>query len=151
MSKPERKNKGKRDRIYMRRWFYILLGGLGMSLAGGSVAGLIWLQPPGQSNAIRMVILEAVLIVGGIGMAIVGFVNGRNAGELDIKKYTVRDHGVGGGEIHFACPACGKGYHASPLLAGKKFTCRDCRQVFEVSQSKGLSGPLERRLLPAPG
>ena len=134
----------------MRRWFFILLGGLGLSLVGGSVAGLLWLQPPGQSNALRMIILEAVLIVAGMTLAIIGFVNGRNAGELDVKNYPRRDYGVGGSEINFGCPACGKMFRGSPLLAGKKFTCRDCRQVFEVSESKRLNGPVQRRLLPAP-
>ena len=141
----------------MKRWFYILLGGLGLSLAAGSVVAMIWFKPISSSNAILMLICECALILVGIALGAVGFINGRLAGEIDISAYMKaprRDYGVDGSEVDFRCPACGKPYRASPLLVGKPFTCRDCRNVFEVSQSNGggkLPEPTERRLLPAPG
>jgi hypothetical protein len=149
----------------MKRWFYILLGGLGMSLTSGAIVAMIWLQAPGNTNPARVLICEGVLLVAGIAMGVMGFINGRNAGELDINGYMKaprRDYGVDGHEIGFYCPACKKGYRASPLLAGKQFTCRDCQKVFSVTPSDKMPdnsgeatgetpGPVERRMLPAPG
>jgi len=138
----------------MKRWFYILLGGLGMSLVVGAIVAMIWVTPLSSLNAVRALVCEVLMLVVGSVLSVVGFIYGRNAGELDISKYMKtprRDHGVDGAEIRFACPVCHKGYRGSPLLAGKSFTCRDCRQVFEVSTSNQLPGTTERRLLPAPG
>jgi hypothetical protein len=142
----------------MKRWFYILLGGLGLSLAAGAVVAMVWFKPIGTNNAIILLISEVVLILLGVFLGTIGLINGRNAGELNISAYMKsprRDYDVNGGEIHFRCPACQKPYRASPLLAGKSFTCRGCQKVFNVSPSNELPdelpGPMERRLLPAPG
>jgi hypothetical protein len=140
----------------MKRWFYILLGGLGLSLAAGSVVAMIWFKPISSSNAILLLICECALILVGAALGTVGFINGRLAGEIDISAYMKaprREYGVDGGEVDFRCPACGKPYRASPLLAGKPFTCRDCRTVFEVSPTGAVANlpkPIERRLLPSP-
>jgi uncharacterized integral membrane protein len=87
---------------------------------------------------------QVVLIVLGAVLAWAGFLNGRKAGEFDVRRYVKsakkRDHHVAGTEIDFACPACRKSYRASPLLAGKPFSCRECGGTFIVSTG-GLSAP----------
>ena len=138
----------------MKRWFYILIGALGVSLFMGAVAAYLWYQPLGQSNITRTAILEIAGVVLGAILAVIGFINGRNAGELDISSYMRtprKDYGVNGGEISFACPVCKKGYRASPLLIGKPFTCRDCKKSFKVSPLAQLPDTAERRLMRAAG
>jgi hypothetical protein len=141
----------------MRRWFFILMGAVGVCLTAGAVVGMVYVQPLSQLNATRALIVEIIGLILGVVLGIAGFVNGRNAGELDISTYMKarrRDHHVSGSEISFACPACGKRYRGSPLLAGKPFTCRDCQQVFSATPSDASSteppGPMQRRLLPHP-
>jgi hypothetical protein len=139
----------------MKRWFYILLGGLGVCISLAS-AFLLWQSqfiPPAYQAVVT--IFEYVSIPLGIGLACLGWINGKRAGEFDIAAYVKsarqRDHHVSGSEIDFECPVCHKAYRASPLLVGRPFTCRDCREVFNVSE-KSVQPPVhEMRLLPEPG
>jgi hypothetical protein len=39
-----------------------------------------------------------------------------------------------GPEIPFACPFCGEAYQVSEDLAGKKITCRNCREPCKVEK-----------------
>jgi hypothetical protein len=41
-----------------------------------------------------------------------------------------------GPEIPFACPFCGEAYQVSEDLAGKKITCRNCREACKVDKRK---------------
>jgi hypothetical protein len=41
-----------------------------------------------------------------------------------------------GPEIPFACPFCGEAYQVSEDLAGKKITCRNCREPCKVDSPK---------------
>ena len=132
----------RRHGLSMKRWFYILLGGLGMGLMAAAVFVLCAssdLPPAISSTAFH--IAEYIAVVVGLVMGVVGFIYGREAGELDIRqalKAGRRDHGVAGKEIDFECPICHKGYRASPMLAGKPFTCRECREVFDVPLSSAV-------------
>jgi hypothetical protein len=139
----------------MKRWFYILLGGLGVGMALGSIflilqAQFIW--PAYQTLA---TVLEYVSIPVGLVLGWMGLIYGKQAGEFDIAAYIKssrkRDHHVSGSEIEFACPMCHKIYRASPLLAGKPFICRDCREVFDVTEKSGEPDVHEMRLLPGTG
>jgi hypothetical protein len=139
----------------MKRWFYILLGGLGICLALASMF-LLWQSqfiPPAYQ--VRVEICEYISVPLGLLLGYLGFVNGKRAGEFDVAAYIKasrkRDHHVSGTEIEFSCPVCHKGYRASPLLAGRPFTCRDCQEVFEVPRDSGFTQMNERRLLPEPG
>ncbi len=71
----------------MKRWFYILLGGIGVGMALGSLF-LIWqaqfIWPAYQTLA---TILEYVLIPVGLGLGWMGLIYGRQAGEFDIAAY----------------------------------------------------------------
>ena len=138
----------------MKRWFYILMGGLGICLALASAFMLC--QPPFVTLGYQKIVTisEFVSIPLGIAMAWIGLVNGRSAGEFDIGAYNrasrKRDHHVAGTEIDFSCPVCHKGYRASPLLAGKPFTCRECNQVFDVPKKSQPPQVDPSHLLPAP-
>jgi len=142
----------------MKRWFYIFLGGLGFGLAL-ACGFMIWWAPqlPPPYN-LWLTICEYVFIPLGVVLGVMGFINGREAGEFNIAEYKrssrKRDHHVSGTEIEFACPICHKIYRASPLLAGKPFNCRDCREVFEVPGSSPPPPPPssvnQQRLLPEP-
>ncbi len=44
----------------------------------------------------------------------------------------VVQEGASGPEILFACPFCGEAYQVSEDLAGKKITCRNCREPCKV-------------------
>jgi hypothetical protein len=139
----------------MKRWFYILLGGLGVGLALAS-AFMLWLSPSlPPPYPTPVLICEYLFIAVGLGLGWMGFVNGKRAGEFDIADYIKsgrrRDHHVSGTEIRFECPMCHKGYRASPLLAGRGFTCRECQQMFTVTASQDFPQVNERRLLPEPG
>jgi hypothetical protein len=139
----------------MKRWFYILLGGLGVCLSLVA-AFLLWQSPwipPGDQ--VLVTVLEYAAIPVGIGLACLGWINGKRAGEFDIAAYVKssrkRDHHVSGSEIDFECPVCHKGYRASPLLEGRPFTCRECQQVFNVSEKSDRPRPEDdMRLLPGP-
>jgi hypothetical protein len=139
----------------MKRWFYILLGGLGVGLALASMF-LIWQSqfvPPSYQTLVAVV--EYVSVPLGLGLGCMGLINGRRAGEFDIAAYNrasrKRDHHVSGAEIEFECPMCHKGYRASPLLAGKPFTCRECREVFDVPKTSSSNTRHQRALLPGTG
>jgi hypothetical protein len=127
----------------MRRWWFILLGGFGAGLSAWA-AFMLWLAPVVPPRlTVPLMVGEIISIVLGLILCIVGFVQGRRAGEMDITQYTKtprRDYGVAGAELDFQCPLCKKGYRASPLLAGKPFTCRDCREVFDVPVGRGGGG-----------
>jgi hypothetical protein len=41
-----------------------------------------------------------------------------------------------GSEIAFVCPFCGEAYQVSEELAGKKITCRNCREPVRVDAKK---------------
>jgi hypothetical protein len=41
-----------------------------------------------------------------------------------------------GPEIPFSCPFCGEAYQVSEDLAGKKITCRNCREPCKVDSPK---------------
>jgi hypothetical protein len=120
----------------MKRWFFILLGAFGIMLIMWSV--FTFLYTPSIPVAYSQWVLPAqvTLIVLGLILGWIGFWNGKRAGEFDVGKYVKsarkRDHRVNGVEIDFACPACHKSYRASPLLAGKPFSCRDCGGTFIV-------------------
>jgi hypothetical protein len=139
----------------MKRWFYILLGGLGVAVSLASLF-LIWQSPfiP-PAYQVLVTVIEYVSIPLGLGLGFMGLINGRRAGEFDIGAYNrssrKRDHHVSGSEIEFECPVCHKGYRASPLLAGKPFTCRDCREGFDVPRNSSFTSGPQHRLLPGPG
>ncbi len=128
----------------MRRWMFILLGALGAGLAGWA-AFWLWLSPTVEPRFATLLNIFAVAgIIVGSSLCAIGFIQGKRAGELDISAYTRtprRNHGVAGAEIDFECPICHKGYRASPLLAGKSFKCRDCREIFSVSARRSLTSP----------
>jgi len=68
----------------MKRWFYILLGGLGMGLALASLF-LLWQSqfiPPAYQ--VRVQVCEFISVPLGLLLGYLGFVNGRRAGEFDI-------------------------------------------------------------------
>jgi hypothetical protein len=126
----------------MRRWVYILMGAFGAGLV--VLAGfMLWLMQsiePRYGPAIT--IISPIVIVVGLTLCVIGFVQGRRAGELDISAYAKtprRDYGVAGTEIDFVCPICHKPYRASPLLAGKPFKCRECRESFDVPRVRSLT------------
>ena len=126
----------------MRRWVYILLGGFGAGLV--VLAGfMLWLSQTIEPRfATAIMIGSSVAIALGLTLCLIGFVQGRRAGELDISAYTKaprRDYGVAGTEIDFECPICHKSYRASPLLAGKPFKCRECRESFDVPRVGALN------------
>jgi predicted RNA-binding Zn-ribbon protein involved in translation (DUF1610 family) len=132
----------------MKRWFYILLGAVGIMLAIWSA--FMFFDPPWVPPAYErwLVVAEIVLGILGVILGWVGFLNGRKAGEFDIGQYVrssrKRDHHVAGMEIEFSCPACHKIYRASPLLAGKPFSCRECGGTFVVnSNAPALPGPTQ--------
>ena len=136
----------------MKRWLYILLGGLGVGLALASMF-LLWQSffiPPAYQSLVA--VCEYLAIPLGLGLGVLGFVNGKRAGEYNIAAYIKasrkRDHHVSGSEIDFTCPVCHKVYRASPLLAGKPFKCRDCQQAFDVPRESVFPPINERRLLP---
>ena len=127
----------------MRRWVFILLGGFGAGLV--VLAGfMIWLSQTMEPRfANRIWIGSSVAIVAGLTLCVIGFVQGRQAGELDISSYAKaprRDYHVAGSEIGFECPICHKTYRASPLLAGKPFKCRECRESFDVPRVGAPNG-----------
>jgi hypothetical protein len=126
----------------MRRWVYILMGGLGAGLV--VMAGfMFWLSQSIEPRfATAIMIISSIAVVVGLFLCVIGFVQGKRAGELDISAYTRtprRDYGVAGAEIDFACPVCHKPYRASPLLAGKPFKCRECRESFDVPRVRALT------------
>ena len=127
----------------MRRWVFILLGGFGAGLV--VLAGfMLWLSQTMEPRfATRILVGAIVAIVVGLVLCVIGFVQGKRAGELDITAYTRmkrRDYGVEGAEINFECPICHKSYRASPLLAGKPFKCRECQESFDVPRGIALNG-----------
>jgi uncharacterized integral membrane protein len=125
-----------RGRERMKRWFYILLGAFGVMLVMLSIFTMI--ETPAIPLAYTQWLLpsQVGLIILGSILACAGFLNGKKAGEFDVRQYVKsarkRDHRVDGTEIDFACPACNKSYRASPLLAGKPFSCRECGGTFIV-------------------
>jgi hypothetical protein len=125
----------------MRRWVYILLGGFGAGLV--VLAGfMMWLSQSIEPRFYtRIMILSWAAIAIGLTLCVIGFVQGKRAGELDISSYAKaprRDYHVAGDEIDFACPVCHKAYRASPLLAGKPFKCRECKESFDVPRVDAL-------------
>jgi hypothetical protein len=114
---------------------FILMGGLGAGLV--ALAGLaMWLSTIIEGRyASAIAIAGWVILPIGLVLCVLGFVQGRRAGELDISAYTRtprRDYHVAGQEIEFICPSCRKTYRASPLLGGKPFICRECQVTFNV-------------------
>lgn len=124
----------------MRRWTFILMGGLGAGLVVLAVLGM-WLTSIIEGRYVNAVVIASwIMLPIGIVLCVVGFVQGKRAGELDISAYTrarPRDYHVAGHEIEFVCPSCRKTYRASPLLGGKPFICRECQITFNVPS--GLS------------
>jgi hypothetical protein len=117
----------------MKRWFFILLGGLGLGLSLWSGFMLCLGGPVILGFAAYMLPAEIGLMALGVVLAVVGFYSGRSVGEYSYKSYSHRRHQPrGGAEIQFRCPSCQKVYRGSPMLAGKPFMCRDCGGRFEV-------------------
>jgi hypothetical protein len=54
-----------------------------------------------------------------------------------------------GPEIPFACPFCGEAYQVSEDLAGKKITCRNCREPCKVDKRKGKKTRKSKARYPA--
>jgi ribosomal protein L37AE/L43A len=127
----------------MKRWFYILLGGFGIMLTLWALFTIMYTPAVPPAFTQWVLPIQIGLAILGLILGWVGFLNGRDAGEFDVGKYVrsarKRDHNVNGTEIDFACPACQKTYRASPLLAGKPFSCRECGGTFIVQlQAPGL-------------